>query len=257
MLNKNKVMKTVLASVVGLATPVLMTSGKIARAQEWSYGGYTNPTEWGELSSKYRTCETGNKQSPINIREFDTSRGGRGNVQFNYDPSDLEVINNGATVKVNYDSGSSVTIDGKTYKLKQFHFHTPSEHRINDELSAMELHLVHKSNDGDYAVVGVMIEPGKTNSEMAKVWSNIPDRGNTKKLNRQVSAANFLPQEKDYYKYSGSFTTPPCTQGVTWIMFDQPIKASKQQIDAFSSLYPANNRPIQEVNNRQIMEMRQ
>lgn len=254
---KNQLIKTVLTSVVGFATPLFMASENVARGQEWSYGGYTNPTEWGELSSKYRACETGNKQSPINIREFDTSRGGTGNVQFNYNPSDLEVINNGATVKVNYDSGSSVTIDGKTYELKQFHFHTPSEHRINDELSAMEMHLVHQSNDGEYAVVALMIESGQTNSEMAKVWSNIPDRGNTKELNTQVSVTNFLPQEQDYYQYTGSFTTPPCTEGVTWVLFDQPIEASRQQIDAFSSLYPANNRPIQEVNNRRVIEMRQ
>jgi len=257
LLPKNQIAKTLLASIVGAATPIFMASGNVARAQEWSYGGYTNPTEWGELGSKYRACKTGNKQSPINIREFDTSRGGRGNVQFNYDPSNLEVINNGKTVKVNYDSGSSVTIDGKTYELKQFHFHTPSEHRINDDLSAMEMHLVHQSDDGQYAVVALMIEPGQTNSEMAKVWSQIPDRGETKTAGTQVSAANFLPQEQDYYQYTGSFTTPPCTEGVTWVLFDQSIEASKQQIDAFRSLYPANNRPIQEFNNRRVMEMTQ
>lgn len=255
LLIKTQVMKTILASAIGLATPMIFEN--VARSQEWSYGGYQNPTRWDELSSEFQTCGTGDEQSPINIREFHTTEGGEGDLEFNYNPSELEVVNDGHTIKVNYDAGSSVTIEGKEYELKQYHFHTPSEHRINDELSAMEMHLVHQSDDGQYAVVALMIEPGQTNSEMAKVWSNISEKGNRKQGEKMVNAANFLPENQNYYQYTGSFTTPPCTEGVSWVLFDQPIEASKQQIDAFSSLYPANNRPIQEVNNRQIMEMRQ
>ncbi len=245
--------KTLLISLLGVAIPSLT----IARAvnAEWRYGGSTNPTNWDELKPEYKTCGTGNRQSPINIQTSDIARRASGNLNFNYGMSDLEVVNNGHTVKVNYDSGSSITLDGETYELKQFHFHSPSEHWVNGEAAAMELHFVHQNEAGEIAVVGVLLTSGSKNPQIAQVWSNLPGEGETKTSKTRVDASKFLPENRSYYRYSGSLTTPPCREGVKWVLFKNPIEASPEQIEAFTNLYPANARPIQETNNRSIMEM--
>jgi carbonic anhydrase len=250
---KKQCPKTLLITLLGVAIPSLT----IARAgnAEWSYSGSTNPTKWHELNSEYQTCETGNRQSPINIQASDIARRPSGNIDFNYSMSDLEVVNNGHTIKVNYDAGSSITLDGETYELKQFHFHTPSEHWVNGEAAAMELHLVHQNNAGEIAVVGVLIKSGSKNPQMAQVWSNIPGEGETKASKTMVDASKFLPENRNYYRYSGSLTTPPCSEGVKWVLFETPIEASPEQIEAFANLYPSSARPIQDTNNRSIMEM--
>lgn len=217
MWTKKQWQKTFLISLLGVAIPSL-TIVRDAGNTEWSYGGSTNPTNWDELNPEYKTCETGNRQSPINIQASDIGRRASGNIDFNYSMSDLEVVNNGYTVKVNYDSRSSITLDGETYELKQYHFHSPSEHWVNGEAAAMELHLVHQNDAGEIAVVGVFIQSGSKNSQLAKVWSNIPGEGETKASKTMVDASKFLPENRSYYRYSGSLTTPPCSEGVKWVL---------------------------------------
>ncbi len=263
----NQKRNPLLISLVSLMTPGLVTfslvgDAKVANSQskdDWSYGGSTNPTQWDNLSSDFETCETGNQQSPINIKQENTYQHNLGELSLNYDVSNTntEVVNNGHSIQVNYDSGSSLTWKNQTYELKQFHFHTPSEHQIDGEASSMELHLVHLNEQGEITVVGALIEPGTSNSELQKIWSKIPQEGEKQQLATTIDASNLLPENKDFYHYSGSLTSPPCSEGVNWIILQEPIEASKEQIDAFTEFYQMNARPIQETNNRPIFDVQQ
>lgn len=219
---------------------------------EWEYGGAANPTHWGELSNEFYQCEVGRDQSPINLSNaVDSSPA---SLSFNYQATPLDVVNNGHTVQVNYQPGSTVTIDGETYQLVQFHFHTPSEHQMAGEAAPMELHLVHKNDAGELAVIGVMLAAtGTDNPEVSKIWQQIPEEGGENMVEGQtVNALNLLPQNKTYFSYSGSLTTPPCSEGVSWTVLAEPVQVSERQVETFANLYPVNARPVQSVNGRQI-----
>lgn len=235
----------VIATLLPLSTPVL--AGEIT--PHWRYGGIENPTQWGSLSKDFALCKSGRDQSPINIKNAVESTPSK--ISFDYKPSPLVVVNNGHTIQVNYASGSSVTINGEKYALVQFHFHTPSEHEINDKAAAMELHLVHRNEAGNLAVVGVMLTKGKENSLIEEVWKNIPATGKTNTVsNITINVANILPSSKSYYSYTGSLTTPPCSEGVKWNVFVEPITVSEAQIEAFEEIYQVDARSIQPTNSR-------
>ena len=156
-------------------------------------------------------------------------------------------------VQVNYDKGSSLTVNGQEYELVQFHFHTPSEHTFNEEAYGMELHLVHQNQEGEYAVVGVFIKEGEENPLLATIFNNLPSEDGTKSVDDvTINAIDFLPPERSYYNYSGSLTTPPCTEGVSWYVLDTPIEVSEEQMNQFADLYTVNARPIQPLNERQV-----
>lgn len=217
----------------------------------WGYEGEAGPSHWGEISEEYATCAKGQKQSPIDISKAQDEN--LTDIVFNYKPSKINIINNGHTVQVNYDEGSSIKVNGSEYKLVQFHFHDPSEHTINGKSFGMELHLVHKNEKGELAVVGVLIENGKENAAYNTVWANIPLKaGEKKELKETVNAADLLPASKLYYTYPGSLTTPPCTEGVTWLVLKTPIQMSQSQIDAFTGVHKGNSRPVQPLNSRGI-----
>jgi len=219
-----------------------------ANSLHWSYGGVENPTQWGKLSNDFATCELGRDQSPINIKNAMVDSLAK--IKFDYQPTPLSVINNGHTIQVNYGQGSTVAIDGEKYDLMQFHFHTPSEHEINNEAAAMELHLVHRNAAGKLAVVGVMLNKGKSNPLIAEIWKNIPDAGETNASDRLINAASLLPNKKAYFSYEGSLTTPPCSEDVKWNVLSEPITISEDQITTFQKLYQVNARPIQPINGR-------
>jgi carbonic anhydrase len=251
-LNQHLIKKIVLVVIIVTATlflsiPVLAAAG----TAYWSYGGAENPTQWGKLSKDFAQCELGKNQSPINIKN--AVQGTPPNITFDYKPSPLNVVNNGHTIQVNYAKGSTVSINGEQYSLVQFHFHTPSEHQINDKASAIELHLVHSNAAGKLAVLGVLINEGKANPLIEEIWKQIPDVGVTNKVSdRLINAASLLPNSKAYYSYSGSLTTPPCSEGVKWQVFVEPITASEEQIAAFTKIYQVDARPIQPVNSRTV-----
>jgi len=235
-----------LVTLALLTTPVLA-----AESPHWSYGGKANPTQWGKLSNDFTMCELGKDQSPIDIKN--TIEASPANINFDYKPSPLSVVNNGHTIQVNYAQGSNVSINGEQYSLLQFHFHTPSEHEINDRASAMELHLVHRNDVGKLAVVGVMLNVGKPNPLIAEIWKQIPDIGETKTVSdRFINAANLLPENKAYYSYNGSLTTPPCSEGVSWNIFVEPITVSEEQIETFTKIYQVDARPLQPINSRTV-----
>lgn len=218
----------------------------------WGYEGEGAPEHWSEIG--YPDC-AGTSQSPIDIPADASVHAAE--ITFNYNPSDINIVNNGHTVKVEYDEGSSIDVEGKTFNLLQFHFHAPSEHTINNEYYDMELHLVHQSEDGEYAVVGVMLTEGEEdNSAYAPVLDNMPaEEGDVMTIEGvSVNAMDLLPGEKTYYRYDGSFTTPPCTEGVNWFVLNTPVELSGTQISAFEEIYSGNNRPVQPLNDRTFVE---
>ena len=219
---------------------------------QWGYGGAFNPTHWNELSTEFESCESGRDQSPVDVSIVD--EGEPIEIEFNYQPSAVEVIDNGQTIQVENDnSDNTVSIEGEVYQLLQFHFHTPSEHTIDNESSAMELHLVHQNEAGELAVVGVMIEAGEENATIASIWDAIPDKNKAEgDSSITIDAASLLPEDRTLVTYAGSLTTPPCSEQVSWNLLLEPIEISLEQIETFESFYPYNARPVQPLNGRSI-----
>jgi carbonic anhydrase len=240
---------SILVSIAVSLFPAIVLADGIQ--PHWGYGGVANPTAWGKLSSDFSKCELGVEQSPIDIKG--AVKGSSAPIGFNYKSSPLVVVNNGHTIQVNYAPGSSITINGEKYVLLQFHFHTPSEHQIAGKASAMEVHLVHRNAAGKIAVVGVMMNDGKENPLISKVWQAIPPSGKINALEKtMINAANLLPTNKSYYSYAGSLTTPPCSESVKWHVLKTSISLPEQQINAFEKLYQVDARPIQPIGNRKI-----
>jgi len=219
----------------------------------WTYEGEDGPARWGALDASFAACASGAEQSPIDLAG--AAAEDLANIAFNYQSTDVRILNNGHTVQVNYDPGSFLEVDGERYDLAQFHFHAPSEHTIDGKPSAAELHLVHKNAAGKLAVVGVMIDEGAENAAVAPVWGNLPATESAEaSLGIRFNAADVLPADRTTYRYPGSLTTPPCTEGVRWHVMTQPIEMSPGQIEAFHSLFAAgNNRPVQSVNAREVV----
>ena len=218
---------------------------------DWSYGGASNPSRWHELEPEFESCKLGSVQSPIDISNYE--EGESAEIEFNYQPSQVEVVDNNRTIQVNYQPGNTVRIDGEEYKLLQFHFHTPSEHTIDNEASAIEVHFVHQNQAGELAVVGVMMNSGAENPTIASIWSAISDDNqvdNAKSIT--IDAASLLPTERTYLSYTGSLTTPPCSEDVSWNLLLEPIELSAEQIATFENLYPYNARPVQSLNGRSV-----
>lgn len=219
----------------------------------WSYGGARNPTRWGELSEAYILCKTGKSQSPINFNLNMNYPKDAQPINFNYRNIPLKIKNNGHTIQVDYTHGSFMEIDGEKYQLRQFHFHTPSEHTVEETAYAMELHLVHQNQAGNLAVVGVFIDEGAENYFLQQIWDYLPETEAEKNLaSVMVNAGNFLPESRAYYSYDGSLTTPPCSEGVKWYVMKNPITASPAQIEKFMEIYPMNARPVQPLHRRKI-----
>jgi carbonic anhydrase len=220
-------------------------------AAEWGYKGEKGPDHWGDLSPEYALANTGHRQSPIDIAAVEPSS--LPAIEFGYGPSRIDLVYNGHTVEEVEDHHSSITVAGKRYVLQQFHFHSPSEHTINGCHSAMEMYLVHKSDDGTIAVIGVLIEAGADNSAFDQVWNYLPSETNREhKESVTIDAATLLPTDQNYYRYTGSFTTPPCTEDVLWMILKTPVELSEQQITTFRKIIDGNNRPVQPLNDRTV-----
>lgn len=220
---------------------------------EWGYGAENGPAVWGRLSEDYRLCDEGRRQSPIDLADASPKRSPE--VIFNYRSSPLTVVNNGHTVQVDYSEGSSMEIEGARYELLQFHFHSPSEHTLSGESLEMEMHLVHQNADsGELAVVGALVRRGSENAALAPVWENIPAAaGEPRRVDGvSINAEDLLPSERLFYRYDGSLTTPPCSEGVKWFVLTTPIEMSAAQIETFRSVINGNNRPVQPLNEREL-----
>jgi carbonic anhydrase len=245
--------KIVLAACAGLLAGVFFGNTASASDANWAYSGVGGPSEWVTLASEYGACG-GKNQSPINLTGFIAAN--LKPIRFSYRADGDELVNHGHTVQMNFASGSSIVLDGITFELKQFHFHTPSENRIEGKSYPMEAHLVHADKDGNLAVVAVMIEQGKENAAIASMWSKLPMTAGAKSTPAQpFSAAALLPKARNYYRFNGSLTTPPCTEGVRWVVMKQAISASAEQVATFSNaIHHANSRPTQAINARVVLK---
>jgi carbonic anhydrase len=224
-----------------------------AHTAHWSYEGDAGPDRWSRLKPEFAKCASGTRQSPIDIR--DGIRVDLDPVQFDYRPSGFRVLDNGHTVQVNVAAGNSIEVMGRRYELVQFHFHRPSEERVEGRQFEMVAHLVHKDPDGRIAVVAVLIERGPAHPLVQTVWNNLPlEKGDEVAARSTIDLTRLLPDDGRYYTYMGSLTTPPCSEGVLWVVMQQPVTVSAEQIDVFARLYPMNARPIQQAAGRRIKQ---
>lgn len=232
----------------------VLCAAETGKAQ-WSYHGNTSPEHWGDLTPSYATCK-GYNQTPINIDQ--TAKTKLASLHINYPSSAQTIVNNGHTIQVNYAEGGSIKVDGEDYALKQMHFHAPSENHIKGKSYPMELHLVHANKQGGLAVIGVMFNEGKENPALATIWQQMPKAaGNPVNVaaDHAILASAFLPKKQSYYRFSGSLTTPPCSEGVRWLVMKTPLEASAAQIKAFEQTMGTHtNRPLQQLNGRVVLE---
>ncbi|HJQ14512.1 MAG TPA: carbonic anhydrase family protein [Anaerolineales bacterium] len=220
----------------------------------WTYEGEEGPSHWGELDESYATCRVGKSQSPIDVENPSTQD--LANISFHYQPSAVNILNNGHTVQVNYDSGSYMELEGIRYDVVQFHYHAPSEHTVDGESFPAELHIVHRNADGELAVVGILLREGTENAAYQPFISNLPaETTEPKEAGVNINAIDLLPSLGTTFRYKGSLTTPPCTEGVSWLLMTTPVELSAQQLTALDSLFETgNNRPVQPINDRALVE---
>lgn len=255
-------MKRIVTISLSAMSAMILTTGctsynnmgdKASSKAHWEYTGKYSPSHWGEIKEEFKMCSTGKMQTPINIvptQDIDIRP-----LKFNYTTGSESVINNGHTIQVNIKDGNFIKIDGKEFSLKQFHFHTPSENNINGYQYALEAHFVHASKDGQLAVVAVMFKEGKSNPILEKIWSKFPlKKGDKEGINLSTNDINsIMPSNKEYYKFMGSLTTPPCSENVKWNVFKTSMTISSEQVKQFFDIFGhSNNRPIQKTNNRII-----
>jgi carbonic anhydrase len=237
-----------------IAVGLLLSSGAAfcGDGAAWSYSGATGPENWAKLSPEYGAC-AGSNQSPINLSGFIDAE--LAPIAFDYKAASAEILNNGHTIQVNVLPGSSIVVDGIEFELKQFHFHVPSENLIQGKSFPMEGHLVHADKDGHLAVVAVMVGEGEASKALETAWAQMPEQGDKRALSSNISPLEILPENRDYYRFNGSLTTPPCSEGVRWLVMKQPISASQEQIAKFLQVIRHhNNRPVQAVNARPVLE---
>ncbi len=217
----------------------------------WSHHkGEHGPENWENLCEGFSACG-GDAQSPIDISETQPNES-LNPIGFNYGKTKTSIINNGHTVQFNVDEGSTIVIDDKKYDLLQFHYHATSEHTYNGNYYPLEVHFVHKHSDTDLAVVGIMYDKGEANELFSRFLKHFPKEKGEYNSDELIDLSKILPKDKSYYHYSGSLTTPPCSEVVSWFMLQKPLKASQDQIDNFSKILDKNFRPIQKTNGRKV-----
>jgi carbonic anhydrase len=247
---------------IALLAPLLMVACFSFAAEDsphphWSYSGASGPQKWGTLEEDYSSCGLGKRQSPIDIRNGLAEKADLPPIEFHYKPTALKIIDNGHSVQINYEPGSYITVGGRRFELVQFHFHKPSEEKVNGKAYDMVAHLVHRNQDGKLAVVAVLLEKGSANPLIGTLWDNIPaQKGSEQAPGIRIDASALIPENTAYYTFAGSLTTPPCTEGVTWFVLRNPTTLSADQIARFARSYPMNARPVQPLNGREIRASR-
>lgn len=235
-------------AVLLLGSAVATEAGEKAH---WGYGVENGPATWSSMGDKFKTCGNGKHQSPIDIPSTTASGGAK--VTFDYKAGPANVVNNGHTVQVNVAKGNTLTVGERTYELKQFHFHTPSENMIDGLHYPMEAHLVHADSEGRLAVVALLVRIGGR-SVIDEIPQPVTAGANAEA--GSVNPADLLPGEKSHYAFAGSLTTPPCSEGVKWIVMKQPVEVTNATVARFYSILGANNRPTNPLNGRSIVSSR-
>ena len=241
-------------------TAAALAGGTPALAQEhaahWSYSGAHGPDHWGAEDPAFATCGTGTRQSPIDVETATVAA--LPPIEFSYRAFPLTVTDTHHTFQVNVPQGSGgITVGSDHYELVQFHFHHPSEERIHGKRYAMVAHLVHKNDQGELAVVAVLIHQGDANDALKPIFDNFPAEGTESKVaGTNLDPMQLLPAKRGYYTFEGSLTTPPCTEHVHWFVLKDPVHASAAQVGQFATRYPNNARPTQPLNARNVEETR-
>lgn len=251
---KRSLLSTTYVAVFFLFTAAIVTSA-LAERTPWGYGTANGPSKWSTLSEKFIKCDEGNIQSPINIDTEMTKEMDLKELDFDYKSSPaLRMINTGHTIKIDHNEPSVLRYsDGSgEFNLFQFHFHSPSEHTIDEARYDMEIHFIHRNRAGNIAIVALFIEEGEYNPEFDLMWDFLPTEVGDEDIFRSYNPVNLLPESKEYYKYTGSITTPPCIENVTWFILKEPIEMSPKQIEAFRDIFDHNIRPLQPLNNRTV-----
>ncbi len=215
---------------------------------DWGYEGVRNPEHWHEISTQAKMCRAGHHQSPINIKSNDVETL-KQELEVFYHEADVILFNNGHTVEFDMTDSNYILVDQTKYQLEQFHFHRHSEHSLDDQFYPAEIHLVHRSQEGEVVVLAVFLEFGSSLS-LDHIFDQIPDRG--EKLKTRIHIEELVPKNKFRYVYDGSLTTPPCDENVTWIIFSEPIKISQSQLEIFQLYYSKNYRPLQKIHLRKV-----
>ena len=217
----------------------------------WGYGPDDGPAVWGQLSSEYALCAVGDRQSPIDI--VGATQAEVPVVAFHYQPMNLEVLNNGHTVEVASTSENWIDVGGARYDLTQFHFHTPGEHTVDGRPFDMEVHLVHRNEEGTLAVVGVLVRRGDEHPVLDPLAEQLPEPGESLAIDKKIAASELLPEASRIFRYEGSLTTPPCSEGVQWFVLETPIEVSAAGLAAFEAILGNNSRPVQPLNGRELL----
>ncbi len=220
----------------------------------WSYQAKTGPDNWGKLATEFATCASGRNQSPINI-DGTTHASLKPLKSIQKFPA-KDIVNNGHAIQVNFKEGNMLVLDSAAYQMEQVHFHTPSENTIHGKIFPLEAHFVHVDAKGNLTVIAVLYAEGKANLGLTKILGQISKTPTEPvPLKNRLTARELIPDNLGYYRYSGSLTTPPCTEGVRWLVMKNTMTASREQIKAFSEAFESdNNRPIQALNGRIIVE---
>ncbi|MDP4097277.1 carbonic anhydrase family protein [Paenibacillus sp. P96] len=242
---------------IGSQVPSILTSTtSLVPPAHWSYEGDTGPEHWGELEADYLACGNGTQQSPIDIKHAHlTTSEILKPIDIHYGNAKASIQNNGYTIQVSLkDNSNYIVLDGTKFTLTQFHFHHPSEHQINGQNADMELHFVHKSENNRTAVLGILIENGSEHMAFESFWDNLPtdETKKTVELESAIDLTSLLPANLQSIHYSGSLTTPPCTENVSWTVLEHPIEMSQEQIAKFAAIFPDNHRPVQPLGDREI-----
>lgn len=232
------------------------SAGKPRRAsRDWAYEGENGPAHWSELSPAYALCGKGRRQSPITLGEafaVDLEA-----IQFLYEPAPFRVVDTGRHLQVTV-YGGSIRILGKEYRLSHVRFHKPSEHIVSGRTFDMEAQLFHRAEDGQQAIVSVLLEKGNENAAIQTALNNLPleKGGETAPPGQSIKLDLLLPANRGYYTFMGSLSTPPCTEDVLWMVIKRPQQISTGQLTIFQRLYTPNARPTQAVSERIIKESR-
>lgn len=229
-----------------------------AHKGHWDYvsSHAEGPSHWGELDHAFEQCSKGIHQSPVNIAK--TVKTQLPALEFGYSSIAPVILNNGHTVQVNLPAGQKLKVGDQSYELLQFHFHTPSEEAVSSKRAPMVAHFVHKNAEGKLGVVALLIDIGKAEGPMDPIFDHLPRPGEkitVDDLTLDLSA--MLPKNLGYYNLEGSLTTPPCSEGVNWMILKEHGTLTRAHVRAFQHMFReghGNARPVQPLNDRVIKE---
>jgi len=255
--------------VIAVALPQLGCAAAAAHAPttaasdahpHWSYSGDEGPPRWGDLDPSYALCKAGLAQSPVDL-PIAPPRREPAPAKPPWDPVPLRITNNGHTIQVDDTASSAFVVDGTVYRLEQFHFHSPSEHTIGGRTYAVEMHLVHRSDHGKALVVAILFGAGAGNTILAPVLEAAPAQAGGPPVSvpgTTIDVSALMPSAPRFLRYEGSLTTPPCTEGVTWLVVE-PDARMQMSPDQIAMLHdrtqPTTNRPVQAMGPREVVEM--